>query len=227
MSLPEKPAFPVIDISPVISERTGVFPGDTPFRRRVALDFKTGDNLVLSSVTSTLHIGAHADGPSHYAADGESIEQRDLRLYMGSCLVLVAKGQQPGERISWKHLEPRWFAMRELPAPRILIRTDSFPDPDHWNSDFNSLDPDLILGLSERGAKLIGIDTPSIDPESSKLLEAHQAVAICNLAVLEGIVLTGVKEDLYTLIALPLRLENCDAAPVRAILLQGVGRLDS
>jgi arylformamidase len=65
----------------------------------------------------------------------------------------------------------------------------------------------------------VGIDTPSIDPFASKKLEAHQAVLRHNLAILEGLVLSDVEPGLYTLVALPLKLAQADASPVRAVLL--------
>lgn len=211
----------VIDISPVVSERIGVFPGDVAYRRDVSLDFKKGHHLLLSSVQTTLHLGAHADGPNHYSANGVGISERDPKLYMGRCLVLEAHDLKRGERVGWRHLDSKWKEAERLPAPRVLLRTDTFPDPDQWNSDFSSFDPELIEGLAQRGAILVGIDTPSIDPEDSKDLESHQMVARHDLAVLEGLVLSEVREGLYTLLALPLKLERADAAPVRAVLIEG------
>jgi arylformamidase len=67
----------------------------------------------------------------------------------------------------------------------------------------------------------VGIDTPSVDPMTSKALEAHNAVADHDMAVLEGVVLDAVPPGLYTLVALPLRIEGADASPVRAVLVAG------
>ena len=220
----ERIAPKLYDISPVISERIGVFPGDVSFRRNVSLDFKTGDNLVLSSIQTTLHLGAHTDGPSHYSSTGMGIGERDPWIYMGRCLVLHAKANRGG-RVGRQHLASAWQTAKEWPAERILVRTESFPNPEKWNSDFCSFDPSLIEEWAHAGVKLIGIDTPSIDPESSKGLESHQVVAKHNMAILEGVVLTAVPEGLYTLIALPLKIEGADAAPVRAVLIEGADRL--
>ena len=63
-----------IDISPKINSDLAVFPGDVPFQRKIALNINQGDHLTLSSIETTLHIGAHADAPSHYHAQGEWIE---------------------------------------------------------------------------------------------------------------------------------------------------------
>lgn len=208
------------DISPPITERIGVFPGDVGFKRKVSLDFKTGHNLLLSSIESTLHLGAHTDGPNHYRNGLKGISSRDLSYYMGKAQVVHTRNLHRGERIGLQHVS---HAIIE--SPRVLFRTESFPDPNAWNSDFCSLSPELIKSLAKQGVRLVGIDTPSIDPEDSKDLPAHQAVADHDLAILEGIVLTNVPEGVYTLIALPLALVDADASPVRAILLKSLETL--
>ncbi|MES2854593.1 MAG: cyclase family protein [Bdellovibrionota bacterium] len=212
----------IIDITPIISERIGVFPGDVKFERDISLEFEKGHNLRLSSIKTSLHLGAHADGPNHYSKTGVGIGERDPSIYLGRCLVVHAECK-PGERVSRKNLSGHF---RELSAfkgaERVLVKTGSFPDPDQWNSDFCSYDPIFIEELAGLGVRLIGIDTPSIDPETSKDLPSHAMVAEYDLAILEGIVLEKVPEGVYTLIALPLKIENADAAPVRAVLIEGV-----
>jgi arylformamidase len=204
----------IIDISPVISPRLGVFPGDVPFAQKVAMDFGMGDHLKLSAVTTTLHIGAHADAPSHYEAGGANIADVALRPYLGLCEVVTAD-VAAGQVVDRSHL-PRGFLPR---APRILFRTGTFPNPEEWNSGFAGIRADLVDWLADQQVVLVGIDTPSIDPESSKTLDAHRRVAARGLRVLEGLVLDHVQDGCYQLIAMPLAIENADASPVRAVLL--------
>ena len=79
--------------------------------------------------------------------------------------------------------------------------------------------PELIDWIAERGVVLVGIDTPSVDPFSSKTLPSHHATRRGRgLAILEGLLLAHVTPGLYELVALPLRLEGADASPVRAAL---------
>lgn len=202
----------LIDISPVLSERTAVFPGDTAFNRRVALDFAQGDHLALSSIQTTLHAGAHADAPSHYHPEGLPISERDLRPYIGPCQVIEVR-LPLGARIQLEDIRS------EITAPRVLFKTGSFPDPELWNGDFNSLSPGLIEHLADLGVSLVGIDTPSIDPAEDRDLPSHAAVYRNNLSVLEGLVLEHVKPGRYTLVAPPLKIEGADASPVRAVLI--------
>ncbi|MBK7761238.1 MAG: cyclase family protein [Deltaproteobacteria bacterium] len=202
------------DITPKIHPGIAVFPGDVTFSRQIAMSWAQGHHLELSSVTTTLHVGAHADSPSHYHRDGCDIAERPLERYLGACEV-YAVALPRGERIRPEHLPhpPR--------APRVLFYTGSMPDPDVFNLDFNSLSPELVELLVGFGVQLVGIDTPSVDPPDSKLLESHQAIYRHDLAVLEGVVLEGVPPGLYTLIALPLPIVGGDASPVRAVLVDG------
>jgi arylformamidase len=203
----------ILDISPLLSERVAVWPGDTPFRRTTNLSIDGGANIDLSDIHTTVHVGAHTDSPSHYVAGGQSIDQRPLDLYLGPCQV-IAVSLPRGARIQPEHLPGGTL------APRVLFKTGSFPDPDHFNEDFAALSGPLIHELARQGVRLVGIDTPSIDLCHDKVLESHQAVAAHDLAVLEGIVLDAVEPGAYTLVALPLAIEGSDASPVRAVLLQ-------
>ncbi|MBL0211230.1 MAG: cyclase family protein [Holophagaceae bacterium] len=205
----------ILDISPLISERIAVWPGDVPFSRAVGSAMARGDNLDLSSIAATLHLGAHADAPSHYLRDGLGISDVELPPYLGPCQVVrvsLPRGARilPGD-------------IGEILAPRVLFRTQSFPDPSRFNTDFNSLSPELIERLHGQGCVLVGLDTPSVDPFDSTALESHAALARTGMRNLEGLVLDQVDPGLYTLIALPLKLEGADASPVRAILMADLG----
>ena len=202
----------LIDISPAIRPGIAVWPGDVEFSRNVALDMKSGANLTLSSIQTTLHLGAHADGPNHYDENGIGIGERALELYFGPCQVVTIQTQR-GSRI-----RPR--DLKATPAaPRILIRTDTYPDPYCFNEDFAALSGELVDHLAGCGVRLVGIDTPSIDMFADKDLESHQRVAANDMAILEGLVLNHVPDGDYTLVALPLKLRGADASPVRAALL--------
>ena len=204
----------VIDITPVISSRLAVFPGDQAFSQQVSMDMHHGDNLTLSSIQTTVHLGAHTGAPNHYSVSGSSMEKRSLNYYLGTAQVITIPCRM-GARIASQDL-----ANIKIQAPRVLFKTGSFPDPNHWNSDFMSLSAELIEYLAKHQVKLVGIDTPSIDLAEDKVLQSHHAVAKYDMAILEGIVLDQVADGIYQLVALPLPIEGADASPVRAILLK-------
>ena len=201
----------IYDITPPISPNLAVFPGDTPPTRQVLLDLNKGDNLTLSTLNTTVHLGAHVDGPNHYGKDARSIDRQPLDLYLGPCQVMTVTVER-GNNITINDLPA------EVKTERLLLHTGSYPNPEHWNDDFAGLDPALVDHLSEKGVRLVGIDTPSVDPATSKDLAAHHRFLASDMAILEGIVLTEVPDGPYELIALPLKLEGYDASPVRAIL---------
>jgi arylformamidase len=199
------------DITPPISELLEVWPGDIPPQRNVLLELERGDSVTLSALHATVHLGAHADAPSHYGLGAPSIDERPLDLYLGTCQVMrLTVGRDA-------IIGPSDLTSR-IGAERVLFATGTFPDPTRFNEDFAALHPALIEHLHESGVRLVGIDTPSIDPFHSKDLPAHQAILRHDLAVLEGLDLTKVPDGFYELIALPLRLVGFDASPVRAIL---------
>ncbi|MBI4718095.1 MAG: cyclase family protein [Planctomycetes bacterium] len=201
----------IYDITPPITPALKVWPGDTPPTREVLCDIRRGANITLSTLHATVHLGAHADGPNHYGADAPAIDERALDYYLGPCQV-IGVGVERGSRIAPDALNAA------VAAPRVLLRTGTFPDPTRFNEDFAACSPALIDFLAARGVTLIGIDTPSIDLFTSKDLPAHHAVLRHDMAILEGVVLSDVPDGLYELIALPLRLAGFDASPVRAIL---------
>ncbi len=201
----------IYDISPPINSSLKVWPGDTPPSREVLLDMKRGDNLTLSTLHATVHLGAHADAPSHYGSDAPAIDARSLDLYLGPCRVVrVQIGR--GERI----------LPAAVPGPvgaeRVLLATGTFPDPNDFNEDFAALSPEIVDRLHRDGVRLVGIDTPSVDLFQSKDLPTHKACLRHDMAILEGVVLRAVPDGIYELIALPLRLVGFDGSPVRAIL---------
>ena len=199
------------DITPSITPKLAVWPGDTPASREVLCDIARDDNITLSTLRATVHLGAHADGPNHYGKDAPAIDERSLDYYLGPCQVIrvnVARATR---------ILPS-MVRAELTTPRVLFATETYPDPQNWNSDFAALSVELIDLLHDRGVITVGIDTPSVDLFESKDLPAHKAILRHNMAILEGLVLKDVPEGMYELIALPLPLAGFDASPVRAIL---------
>lgn len=199
------------DISPAITGALAVWPGDTPPRREVLMELARGDTVTLSALHATVHLGAHADAPSHYGEGAPSIEQRALEPYLGPCRV-IRVAVEPGRRIGADELPA------DLGAERLLLATGTFPDPERFREDFAALSPELVHRLHDEGVRLVGIDTPSVDLFDSKELPAHRACLAHDMTILEGLVLDGVPEGTYELIALPLKLVGFDASPVRAVL---------
>ncbi len=206
----------LIDLSPLVSGRLKVWPGDTPPSREVICDMHKGANITLSTLHATVHLGSHADGANHYGLDAPSIDRMPLERYIGPCQVLRVAAVR-GTRITPAQVE----GLDDIRTPIVLLKSGTFPDPESWNEDFAALSIDLVDALASRGVTTIGVDTPSVDLFSSKDLEAHHAILRHGIAILEGLNLSAVEagpQIIYELIAPPLRLEGFDGSPVRAVL---------
>jgi arylformamidase len=199
------------DISPPIRPGIPVWPGDTPYEERRVWHRTDACPVNVSRVTLSTHTGAHADAPLHYDAAGVPVGGLDLARYLGACRVIDAIGVglvQP------EHVLPHLASG----VTRLLVRTYERAPTDRWDAGFAAVAPAVIDLLASRSLVLIGIDTPSLDPQESKTMEAHKAVRRHGLSILEGLVLDAIVPGDYELIALPLFLAGLDAAPVRAVL---------
>ena len=200
------------DISPPLSTQTPTWPGDTPFQEERVWVYGPQCPVNVGRITLSPHTGAHVDAPLHYSPDGLPIGEVSLDLYMGACRVIHCLGS--GARVEPADIEAHLY---DVP-PRVLLRTYQTAPLSHWDPDFTAVAPATIELLAQNGVRLIGIDTPSLDPQDSKTLDAHRTVERQAMAILEGIVLDAVPEGDYELIALPLRFAHLDASPVRAVL---------
>jgi len=200
-----------IDISPTISPRLAVWPGDSVVSREVLQDMHAGGHITLSTLRTTVHAGSHADAPSHYLRDGRTIDQQPIELYIGPCQVMHVH-VQPGQAVT-----PAMLPLA-ITQPRLLLATNTFRDPERWTENFAPLSVELIDHLHQHGVRLIGVDTPSVDAFTSRELPVHNRIAHYDMAILEGLVLHHITPGEYDLIALPLKLEGFDGSPVRAVL---------
>ena len=166
----------------------------------------------VSALSLSTHSGSHADAPLHYDGGGSAIDAVDLSAYLGAAQVVDAR--KATDTVSSELILPQL----DSGTSRVLIRTYERAPQSRWDDKFTAIDPALIEHLADRGVRLIGVDTPSLDPQTSKSMAAHLAVARRGLAILEGLVLDDVPFGTYELIALPLKIAGADASPVRAVL---------
>ncbi len=200
----------MIDITRALKTKSPTWPGDTDFKLKDTANMRDGSPVNIMAIKTTTHVGTHLDAPYHYTNEGDKLGTVPLDLLIGDAQVLhtLAYDAVPAETIS--HFD-------KLPE-RILFFTGQ---PDVWPEfpeDFTALTAELIHTLAERGVKVVGIDSPSVDKFNSKDLPVHNACAETGIYIVEGLNLQGVDEGRYHLICLPLNLPDADASPVRAVL---------
>jgi arylformamidase len=202
----------LIDISPPLRVGMGVFPGDALFEASQTFTIGPGCPVNVASIAMSTHCGAHADAPLHYDPAGASIDKVELGDFIGPARVIDARGKDP-----LCQFDDVAAALDGAPS-RVLLRLMDRLDPMVWPSGFRALAAETIEKLAARGVRLIGVDVPSVDPETSKDLPSHMACHRHDIRIVENLVLADVAPGDYELIALPLKLQGLDAAPVRAVL---------
>lgn len=189
-----------------------VWPGDPPYRVGWVARTDRGDAANVAELAFSAHTGTHADGPYHVDGDGACIGAVPVETFVGAARVIDARGVE--------NVEAGWLRERiDGDPPRILLRTGCWSDPDVFPTRYPALTPAAAELLAGR-CILYGTDAPSIDPPDSPDLPAHRVLARAGTVIIENLLLDHVAPGEYELIALPLRLEDADSSPVRAVLLE-------
>lgn len=204
----------IFDISRPLHAGLAPWPGDATFDYRLVSRLAEGASVNLGRVTTSVHSGTHADAFFHFDDRGLTMEQLAPERYLGPAAVvdLTAKFAGSLGEITIADLE------KGISSPRLLIKTGAWPN----SAKFPEAIPVLARGVAQwmqgRGVKLLGLDLPSVDAVDSKELPNHHALQAADIAILEGLDLSGVAAGAYSLAALPLKIVGGDGAPVRAVL---------
>ena len=200
------------DISTPINPETVTWDDETPpgikWHRRIS----DGDYVNLSSLQINNHAGTHVDAPYHFIESGKRIHQLDLSIFIGDARVVEINEHT----ITASLLEKKHIPSTE----RILLKTGGsrLYAEKKFKTDFPALDESGARWLVERGVKLIGIEYLSIEHYGDASLRVHHVLLSNEIVILEGLNLEDVPPGEYRLIALPLNLDETEAAPVRAVL---------
>lgn len=201
----------IYDVTRPLFDGHPVWPGDPPCRIGWASRLDEGGLANTATLEMPVHVGTHADGPFHVLAEGARIGAAPLEAYVGPARLVDAAGRT---------LDAAWA--REVLAAgapaRLLVRTGAWRDPLRMPEDYAAPDGEAASLLAAAGIRLFGTDAPSVDVFGSEDLPAHHALLRAGAAIVENLLLDGVPEGEYELIALPLRLVEADSSPVRAVL---------
>jgi arylformamidase len=206
-----------IDITVPLSSDVPLFPGDPAVRVTPVRRLDRGDPYNLCSVSMGSHSGTHVDAPSHFLANGATIDRADLDLFNGPARVVEVPA------------ETRWIGRSEMArvpegSTRVLFRTsnsDRWARGDPFFPDYVALTSESAELLLERGVRLVGVDAPSVESDPTLRFPVHHRLLAAGTWIIEGLRLSGVAPGMYDLSCLPLPLVGADGAPCRAILRTG------
>lgn len=201
----------IYDITLPLQPGIASWPGDTLYTFTQNAEISKGDSVNLGSICMSVHTGTHTDAPRHFSEAGVAVENLDLNVFLGPCIVVDVRNKS---LITVADLEK----LDLQDTPRVLFRTDVWLNTCIFPTMFPLLDAALPAYLKTLGVVLIGMDVPSVDAMESKDLVMHHALHACGITIMESLRLQEVPPGIYELIALPLKLFGADGAPVRAIL---------
>jgi kynurenine formamidase len=176
------------------------------------------DHANNTAISLGSHTGTHIDAPNHFIADGLSIDKYDINRLMGRALVIDVRGKKAREPITWEDME-RWEG--EMHEGVIVLICTGWSQ--YWGQDYYEehpfIDVNAAKKLVERGVRVIGCETLSPDEMCSPTSEVHKTILGAGGAIVEN--LRGVEEVLElkdpVVSLLPLKLDDCDGSPIRAI----------
>lgn len=171
------------------------------------------------------HSGTHVDAASHFIEGGRTIDRVDLAELVGPAHLVSLPEAAGGTAIRAAALE------RLLPAgplERVVMRTDWSR---HWGTeryyrDHPYLAEDACLLLLDRGVRVFGGDTPSVDdprqsgPRCDPDSPNHKRLLAAGVSLVEYLTgLDAVRGPRFTLVAAPLRVRDGDGAPARVFAI--------
>jgi arylformamidase len=201
------------DISIPMGARTREWPGDQRFSCGWTMTLAKGGSVNLSAITTSPHVGTHADAPLHVHDGWPASHELPLAPFAGRAVVCSVEPSLDAVTPSDLSSLPSTG-----PVERLLLRTQcsvaggTFPD--RWPV----LSIETVGMLLDRGLVLLGVDAPSVDGRHSKTLDVHKALFRGGAFNLENLDLRSIPDGEYHLVAYPLLLDELDAAPVRAVL---------
>jgi arylformamidase len=206
----------IVDISVPIKSGGLVYPGNPSIEVELQQAVAKGAGANVSFIRFGSHTGTHADAARHFFDDGQPVDEIPLERLIGRAIVLHF--DDAVRAVGARDLEA--FDIRD--HTRVLLRTRNsalLSQPD-FVPDYTYLAPDGAEYLVSKGVELVGIDYLSIEQFHSGHHKTHRTLLAKAVVILEGLNLSRVEAGEYDLICLPLRLEGCDGAPARAVLVK-------
>ena len=205
----------IYDISVPIRSGGLVYPGNPEIDISLQQAVAKGASANVSAIRFGSHTGTHVDAARHFFDDGQSVDKIPLERLIGPAL-LVSFGD---EVLSVGATELREHAVEG--HKRILIRTrnSALLSRKEFAKDYTYLAPDGAQYLVDLGVELVGVDYLSIEQFHSGHHRTHRTLLERSVVIVEGLDLSAPPPGEYQFICLPLRIEGCDGAPARAVLI--------
>jgi arylformamidase len=205
----------IYDISVPIRSGGLVYPGNPEIEVTLQQAVAKGAGANVSFIRFGSHTGTHADAARHFFDDGQTVDRIPLDRLIGPALLL-------GFHDDLRAVTAADLQKHDLKGhTRVLLRTrnSALLSQKEFVRDYTYLAPDGAQYLVDNGVDLVGIDYLSIEQFHSGHHKTHRTLLERSVVIIEGLDLSIPAPGEYELICLPLRIEGCDGAPARAVLI--------
>src|SRR5437867_1258872 len=190
------------------------WPGDPEVRIERVLAIDRGDKCNVSSIAIGSHTGTHMAPPFHYVRGGTTLDAMPLGATIGPARVIAIDDPES--------VKPEELARHDVgPGERILLKTRNSSrvwDTDEFLEDFVYISREGAQYLAEREIRLVGVDYLSVGGYRADGDAIHHALLEAGVWIIEGLNLGSVEPGAYELVCLPIKIQQSDGAPARAIL---------
>lgn len=207
-----------IDLTYTIKEEMTVFPG-TEMPKLITTSNYEKDGFRETSISIYSHVGTHMDPPAHIYPDRTTLDEFPASQFVGKGLVIDCRDLNEGEDITIDCILK--YGEKAEKVDFLLFNTgwDKYWGTDKYFGDYPCVNDDVLDYVLNGNYKGIGFDTIGIDPVSDENLSRHKKLFkdkdIVNIENLKNLELCG--EEIFKFSCCPLKIENSDGAPVRAI----------
>jgi len=206
----------IIDLTHLLNSEISVYPG-TEKPIFVQANTVKKDGFAEQKMTMYTHTGTHMDAPAHMLADGKSLDQFNVEKFYGKAICIDCTGLSK-QKIEIADLKP--FGEKIQQADFVLIRTDW---SEKWKTDeyfgaFPTLNNAACEWLTGFDLKGIGLDVISIDSMDADEMKNHHYLFRKGMLIIENLTnLSQLGDDLFMFSCYPLKIENADGSPIRAV----------
>ena len=206
----------IIDISLGIKPGFPVWPGHPEIRFTSIQQIGKDTKANVSQIELGAHSGTHLDAPLHFLKDGFDVTGIDLEILVGPALLVdVANAQVVDAALLDTLSIPKG-------TERLLIKTSNSQlwseNKGVFHKDFVAISDSGARWIVEHGIRLVGVDYLSVAPYGNTG-PTHYTLLRAGIVPVEGLNFDDVQEGRYHLICLPIKLEGCEGAPARAVLI--------
>jgi kynurenine formamidase len=207
----------IIDLTHTIAPDMPLYPG-TPKPVLKASGTMTRDGWRETTIQISSHAGTHMDAPSHLLQNGFSLDVLPISQFCGRAAVLDVSEFPEGSVLPAEFFRQQKDALRCAEFVLLYTGFERKWGSEEFYGNFPVLSGDAARYLVSQGLKGVGTDALSVDPVNDKELPAHRTLLGGGLVILENLCLKKIvgRSDVM-LFALPLKYDNADGAPVRAI----------